>query len=112
MLVAVYGTLKMGRSNHALMRDSLWVGDTRLEGFIMYSAGGFPVVYRDPDHSIWIEVYEVDPKVVSLNLDPLEGHPHWYKREKVDTPFGKAWLYIMQGDQYRVDNRQIISGEF
>ena len=112
MLVAVYGTLKQGRSNHALMRDSQLVAETVLDGYIMYSAGGFPVVYRADEGTITVEVYEVDPKVVSLNLDPLEGHPHWYRREKVDTPVGKAWLYIMQGDQYRVDNRQIISGEF
>lgn len=112
MLVAVYGTLKQGRSNHALMRDSKLLGATNLEGFIMYSAGGFPVIYRDISHSITIEVYEVDPEVVKHNLDPLEGHPHWYKREQVETSLGRAWLYIMQGDQYRVPNRQIISGEF
>lgn len=112
MLVAVYGTLKQGRGNHALMRDSQLIGETRLAGFIMYSAGGFPVVYRNIAESITIEVYEVDPQVVKLNLDPLEGHPNWYKREEVETSLGRAWLYIMQGDQYRVDNRQIISGEF
>ena len=112
MLVAVYGTLKQGRSNHGLMRDSVLLGKTRLNGFIMYSAGGFPVIYRNVGETISIEVYEVSPEVVKHNLDPLEGHPHWYKREQVETEVGLAWLYIMQGDQYRVENRQIISGEF
>ena len=112
MLVAVYGTLKQGRSNHALMRDSELLGEEVLNGFIMYRAGGFPVIYRDINHSIHIEVYEVHPDVVKHNLDPLEGHPHWYRREQVETNVGRAWIYIMQGDQYRVENRLILSGEF
>lgn len=112
MLVAVYGTLKQGRSNHGLMMDSPLVSQEELSGFIMYSAGGFPVIFRDINHSIVVEVYEVTTKVLERNLDPLEGHPRWYKREQVETSVGTAWIYIMQSDQYRVDNRQIISGEF
>ena len=112
MLVAVYGTLKKGRSNHPLMRDSVLVSEETLSGFIMYSAGGFPVIYRNISHSIVVEVYEVEEDVLRLNLDPLEGHPSWYRREQVETSVGTAWLYIMQGDQYRRHANLIESGEF
>jgi gamma-glutamylcyclotransferase (GGCT)/AIG2-like uncharacterized protein YtfP len=112
MLVAVYGTLKQGNSNNGLMMDSALISKETLKGYIMYSVGGFPVIYRDINHSIVVEVYEVSEHVLSFNLDPLEGHPRWYRREQVETSVGTAWLYIMTDDRYRVPNRQIISGEF
>jgi gamma-glutamylaminecyclotransferase len=112
MLVAVYGTLKQGNSNHSLMMDSTLVSKETLKGFIMYNVGGFPVIYRDTDHSIVVEIFEVSEKILSLHLDPLEGHPRWYRREQVATSVGTAWLYIMTDERYRVQNRLIISGEF
>lgn len=112
MLVAVYGTLKKGRGNHGLMMDSEFINKETVKGFIMYNVGGFPVVYRDINHSIVVEVYEVSQHVLESNLDPLEGHPNWYKREQIETTVGTAWLYIMTDDRYRVQDRLINSGEF
>jgi len=112
MLVAVYGTLKKGRGNSSLLSASAFMGMQMLEGFVMYSAGGFPVIYRQEGNFIFIEVYEVDEATLTGSLDRLEGHPTWYRRELVDTVFGDAWIYIMLDTRYQRDDNLIETGEF
>lgn len=111
--VAVYGTLRTGFGNHHLMGDSRLLGTTELHGFEMYSAGGFPVIYPSTnDDSIIVEVYEVSESVLHGPLDSLEGHPRWYRRQLVDTEFGKAWVYVMQTQAYKRDNRRVATGDW
>jgi len=93
-LVAVYGTLRKGSGNHRLLLNSELVSTERLKGFLMKSAGGFPVVFHG-NSEITVEVYEV-PISDMKYLDGLECHPTWYRRELVNTSKGKAWMYIMQ----------------
>lgn len=101
--VFVYGTLKEGHGNH----DYFFAGNPEIEklgrcyitgDFAMYSNGAFPILTQgdDPDARECIvgEVYEVD-EVTLDGLDALEGHPDWYRRVKVETPFKKAWVYVM-----------------
>lgn len=114
MLVAVYGTLKRGRGNNRLLSTSSFIGEDELHGFTMYSAGGFPVIYRSEElsKSILVEVWEVDEETLTGDLDRLEGHPSWYCRELVPTKYGEAWIYIMRSQSYARDNNLILSGEF
>jgi gamma-glutamylcyclotransferase (GGCT)/AIG2-like uncharacterized protein YtfP len=50
----------------------------------MTSAGGFPIVYKDtPLHHITAEVYEVTDEKYLSQVDRLEGHPEWYRREPI-----------------------------
>ncbi len=110
--VAVYGTLREGCSNHLLMADSALLGEDSINGFEMFSAGGFPVVYHtDNDDSIVVEVYDVEEQRLKGQLDSLEGHPTWYKRERVKTAYGYAWLYVMQDVCYKRGNK-IESGDW
>lgn len=115
-LVAVYGTLRQGMGNHRLLETSKLLGTAELKGWKMYPAGlggGFPVIYASeaPEDEIVVEVYECTTEVLKGPLDSLEGHPTWYRRQLVDTPFGEAWIYVMQDKGYQ-RYPQIESGDF
>jgi gamma-glutamylcyclotransferase (GGCT)/AIG2-like uncharacterized protein YtfP len=98
--VFVYGTLKSGQSNHRLLEGAHYVGQAvTIRPFHLLDNGGFPVVIDERKHPVAGEVYEVDGAILS-NLDRLEGHPTWYKREEVTVDLGDtgvqetAWMYI------------------
>ena len=99
-LVAVYGSLRKGLHNHVLLEQAEFLGTGTVAGFKMYSMGGFPFITHDDatqDDTIQIEVYSVTPREM-LSLDQLEGYPSFYNRELVDTPYGKAWIYYIDGE--------------
>lgn len=118
--VFVYGTLKEGHGNHAyFLADNPGVerlGRCYISGdYRMYSNGAFPMVTRgsnqDRVHHIVGEVYEVDEETLDA-LDVLEGHPDWYCREKVETPWKKAWVYLMPEDGRYPSEAEVTSGCF
>ena len=79
-LIAVYGTLKRGFGNNRLLSDSEFVGMAEsLPVFSMISFGGFPGLL-DGDERVEVEIWKVPEKDIP-NLDALEGHPSFYKRE-------------------------------
>lgn len=96
--VFVYGTLKKGHGNHYLLEDAEYLGRCIVRGkFRMISLTYYPGVVRKPDAEpapILGEVYRVTEEELAA-LDMLEGHPNFYRREKVDTPFKKAWMYFL-----------------
>jgi gamma-glutamylcyclotransferase (GGCT)/AIG2-like uncharacterized protein YtfP len=101
--VFVYGTLKDGFGNHEYFLAGNpgveYLGRCYITGdYRMYTNGAFPMVTKGDDSSrsahIVGEVYEIDEPTLDA-LDGLEGHPDWYCREKVDTPWKKAWVYLM-----------------
>jgi gamma-glutamylcyclotransferase (GGCT)/AIG2-like uncharacterized protein YtfP len=117
--VFVYGTLKEGHGNH----DFYLAGNPAVEklgrcyitgNYRMYSNGAFPMVTcgsrNEPAHIVG-EVYEVDEDTLD-SLDALEGHPDWYCREKVETPFKKAWVYMMPEDGRFPEQSRVMSGCF
>lgn len=115
--VAVYGSLRKGLGNHdwALAKyDAEFLGTHVVdEKYRMISLGGFPAVLcADEAHAteITVEVYRVTDKCLEA-LDSLEGHPNWYKREKIDTPWKKAWMYVMPADGYK-DHKTVESGDW
>lgn len=101
--VFVYGTLKAGHGNHDYYLSgndgASYLGRCYITGdYRMYTNGAFPMVVKgtdtDADLPIVGEVYSVDEETLHA-LDALEGHPDWYCREKVNTPWKKAWIYVM-----------------
>lgn len=91
-LVAVYGSLRRGLHNSYLLKGSIPLGKYVVNGFDMYSLGGFPaIIFGSGD--ITIELYEVDTPTFK-RLDNLEGFPTFYDRTQVDTPRGSAWIYF------------------
>lgn len=100
--IAVYGTLREGFGNHGLISrgDTEKVGKGKTVGFHTLTAHGIPFVKKDTgDHRVVVEVYQVNDLETLSDLDSLEGHPRWYKREieKIELEDGSvvdAWLYF------------------
>ena len=93
--VFVYGTLKRHYGNHYRISDggSLFRGQATIKG-LMFHIGGFPAVnLEEPWIEITGEVFDVSDKVLK-SLDYLEGYPNHYDRQVIETPFGKAWIYV------------------
>ena len=119
--VFVYGTLMEGYGNNRLLKS----GNAELVGkaitqpsFVMLASGlngipfvadvkeeheGFPSDYWFRNASqIHGEVWRCDADTLKT-LDRLEGHPDWYKRERVKVDFlnnqntapFEVWIYLM-----------------
>ena len=73
-LIAVYGTLRKGESNHHVLDDSEYLKTIRLNGFKMYGAHTFPAVIQGSEEdSIVIEIYKITSQNILDKLDLLEG---------------------------------------
>lgn len=97
--VFVYGTLKQGHGNHRLLASSKFLGRCVIKGkHRLVSLGGFPGLVATPDseeeRSVSGEVYQVNEETL-MSLDFLEGHPRFYERLKLSTPFKNAWAYYL-----------------
>lgn len=99
---AVYGTLKKGHGNNRCLGDATYLGTHKTEPNYTLYDGGFPVVERDGDTGIHVEVFETDnPRIIS-DVNALEGctgikghEDNWYDFDIIDTPFGKANMFVM-----------------
>jgi len=109
--VFVYGTLKEGHGNHSAYLEgnsgARKLGRCYIEGSVgIADLGFFPCVVKTNDgvsRKVCGEVYVVDSTRLDA-LDCLEGHPDWYVREQVDTPWKKAWCYFMPTEREGVGN--------
>lgn len=94
--VFVYGTLRAGQSNHHLLKQAIWLGGCQLaSGFRLYDLGAYPAAKKSLAGSTPLvgEVYMVDGKTLTA-LDLLEEYPEVYTRERVETEYGQAWIYL------------------
>jgi gamma-glutamylcyclotransferase (GGCT)/AIG2-like uncharacterized protein YtfP len=99
--VAVYGSLKRGFGNHALLESARFLSTGWVDGFQMYSMGPFPMCIKAPGQ-VLVEVYLVS-EAEFRRLDQLEGYPTFYDRSVVHV--GKklddelAWMYHGNAEQ-------------
>ena len=106
-LVFVYGSLKRGERNHALLRAVEYRGEARTEPqFRLFALPFFPALVRDQadPQSIVGEVYAVGESTLRL-LDRLEANGQLYQREMIDVESLdrpnerlRAWVYLYLGD--------------
>ena len=96
--VFVYGTLKRGFCNHTLLDEAEFIGEaTTVERFGFYLGADdyapvveeIPYLYRQPKAAneamtVHGEVWEISPATL-WQLDRLEGHPDWYRRESIQV---------------------------
>lgn len=112
-LWAVYGTLKYGMSNWKwCLSDSEYVGpNVTLDKYVLGDVG-FPYMFKDvenlvPDHllkPVIVDVFKVSDDRTLAALDKLEGVPHHYQRELIQTEDGlTCWSYFNKDltDLYR-----------
>lgn len=98
--VFVYGTLKAGKPNFRALEGAEFLGRCCLHGrYTMVSLGWYPAVIEHVDPTAPVrfisgEVYRVNDDILHT-LDIIEGHPNYYTRKKVETPFKKAWVYML-----------------
>jgi gamma-glutamylcyclotransferase (GGCT)/AIG2-like uncharacterized protein YtfP len=100
--VCVYGTLKKGHYNHGLLDGAVFLGRTVVRGnMAMVDLTHYPCVVVDDrlpaDGAILGEVYRIDDDTLA-SLDLLEGHPSYFRRIKVDTPWKSAWMYTLPSE--------------
>lgn len=117
-LLAVYGTLKKGFGNHALIErlglEFKGRAFTEDSHFFMRGDTGFPYVYIDPmtkglrntnryRHNISVELYKFERLEDIASIDALEGHPVWYTRQLYNF-FDEqgirrlAWMYVQKNN--------------
>lgn len=120
-LVAVYGSLLSGLGNHSVMKraEGKLVGEfTTPAEYTMVSLGGFPGLHKQGSTAIKVEVYEVKESGLKGPLDSLEGYNEddpsrsFYIREKIQTPYGDAWIYFYNGTSHIDVNRIVESGDW
>lgn len=111
--VFVYGSLKRGFHNHAILKEATIVGRGFAEGFLLYSLGSFPAAIGGSG-TVQGELYEVDDQTLQA-LDRLEGHPHMYKRKETT-----CFIPVMNGSlpcaiyeyQHQPRGKAIASGDW
>jgi len=100
--VAVYGTLKAGMVNSHLLARALFLGTDSLSQIVLYDLGDYPAARRGTSNGVEVEVFEINPETL-LVLDALEEYDptavknSLYRRERIHTAFGNAWIYIYNG---------------
>lgn len=74
-VIAVYGSLKMGRYNHPLIQGSEFLGESKIKGS-MYSLGSYPALLPDGDLEYGVELYKVsDPQYLRVrNMELGAGY--------------------------------------
>ena len=99
-LVSVYGSLRKKQSNYEYyLSNSVYKGTFTTEPeYTLHSLSYYPGLKLNGNHSIVMEVYEVDEDTLK-NLNRLEGYcpgeeSTFYDRIEINTPWGKAFTYI------------------
>lgn len=102
--VFVYGTLKRLHYNHYVIEDKQihgteFLGCCRLTGpYQMRDLTWFPGVQCTIDSQVknylYGEVYRVSEDTLK-GLDILEGNGSFFTRIQVETPWKKAWMYMI-----------------
>lgn len=110
-LFFVYGTLKKSYYNHRVIEHptTKFLGEVKTEPIYTLFTGSYPVVERNGNTSITGELYEVNDINVMTNIFGLEGSSpvqhsplNWYDWDFIDTPNGKARIFVMdKGDSGR-----------
>lgn len=100
--VAVYGTLKVGKGNHRVLGESELVTTGFIKGYVMYSNGYYPSIFKvDDEHQkVYVEVYKVTDIDVYQNLLSLEGFPMHYGINQVEVNGIKSLVFVNGSTNY------------
>ena len=97
--VVIYGSLKSGERNHALLKPARFLGEDELTTLTLYDIGPYPGARQEPSRGVIVEVYAIPrPRLNALDAfeDYRPGVPtaSLYVRDTIDTRFGAAWVYL------------------
>lgn len=112
MKVFVYGTLRAGQPNHHILGGARALGRaTTPAAFRFHSLGPFPGMVRGGTQAVVGEVYEVDHETLA-NLDRLESHPRFYRRERIRLADGQAVEVYLLPERTVAGRPVIASGDW
>ncbi len=109
-LLFVYGTLRRGEAHHQLLGKARYLGRHRTaRRYTMLDLGGFPAIVALGRDAVVGEVFAIGAGLLA-RLDAYEDCPREYARTRIDTRFGKAWVYIYRRRPPRA--RTILGGDW
>jgi gamma-glutamylcyclotransferase (GGCT)/AIG2-like uncharacterized protein YtfP len=93
--VFVYGSLRRGQSNAHFLDHARLLGEhTTAPRFSLHKVFGYPAAVPGGSDALRGEVYEIDMSTLAA-LDRLEDYPDVYQRQRIETAWGDAWIYVM-----------------
>jgi gamma-glutamylcyclotransferase (GGCT)/AIG2-like uncharacterized protein YtfP len=104
-LLFVYGTMLQKGRNHSRLYEAqaIFLGEAQtLDRFSLYvmERNGAPIAIRDADEGYPIkgELYAVLDEYIENIIDPMEGHPNYYRREPVEISWrdknSAIWIMV------------------
>lgn len=116
MLIACYGTLKQGFTNHYVLgNDPLFIGEfTTPKKYTMYDLGGFPAIAQQGNTAIHCELYSIDDPKILKRIDALEGYisadsiDNFYNKTQIKTQYGEAVIYIIDNPKWEISDKPVI----
>ena len=107
--VFMYGILRRGESNHALLANARFVGEAHSAArFTLFALDGHPGMVAGGVTAVVGEIYEVDALTLA-RLDLLEDHPFWYRRARIELADGaEVETYLLPAEF--VEGRASIPG--
>ena len=112
-LICVYGSLRAGKGNNRLLRDSELLSTEVINiPYRMVSLGGFPgLIPSDENHDIVVEIWEVNDYTYR-SVECLEGFPSFYQKALVPTSLGEVEVYVLESPRYQSGYDAVESGDW
>lgn len=92
MKIIVYGSLRRNQGNSRWLTAAQLLAECNLDGYEMYYLDHGPAVVAGKGQ-VRCEIYHIHSSTL-IELDEIKNRNKIYQRELIQTPYGKAWIYL------------------